>query len=301
MGARRIGNANQSCVHGAERHDDGTHIGQGGDQGDPFVGLLFPLTYHSAVRAAGRAAKAHDANARAYGDDVDLFFLPAGCADASNTFVVACARIGLTANLSKEKVWLCRSVNIIDRAGQTQSLFSQQMSPHQALKLLRTAQRSRRSTPRCILSTIGSTCRRRRDGGRINKVICFGLIQNNLLHTLNSHWLRGLVPCILSKEQTQKSPRTPLEYTQNTPEHSQSIAKHPRTSQNIEEHTQNTKNTLEHSQNTTHLREYARTHSEHIQNNAKHHQNIEEHTRSSQEDPRSCEHLQKISGTHQKI
>ena len=92
---------------------------RGGDQGDPIVGLIFPLTYHRVIHATESAAKNHDSRARAYSyqDDVDLVTNPNGCCDASTAFVAACHGIGLRANHAKEKVSSGREALLARRFG----------------------------------------------------------------------------------------------------------------------------------------------------------------------------------------
>ena len=77
---------------------------RGGDQGDPFVGLVFPLTYHSVIQKTEAAARTSDPKANAYGyqDDLDLVLLPEAMELASSAYQSACAVVGLRSNAAKE-------------------------------------------------------------------------------------------------------------------------------------------------------------------------------------------------------
>ena len=79
---------------------------RGGDQGDPFVGWIFPLTYHGVVAKTQAAAMTVDPGARAYAyqDDLDMVLAPGAKAVAPAAYQAACADVGLRSNCAKETI-----------------------------------------------------------------------------------------------------------------------------------------------------------------------------------------------------
>ena len=78
----------------------------GGDQGDPIVGILFPLLYARPVVAALSATSADGAGARAYSyqDDLDMIHDPKDTIAISTAFEQECAKLKLRSNRAKESL-----------------------------------------------------------------------------------------------------------------------------------------------------------------------------------------------------
>jgi hypothetical protein len=79
---------------------------RGGDQGDPMVGLIYPILYHSVIIRTEQAARISDPAARAYGyqDDLDIVTMPSACDSTSACFGLECAKVGLRSNVAKETI-----------------------------------------------------------------------------------------------------------------------------------------------------------------------------------------------------
>jgi hypothetical protein len=86
---------------------------RGGDQGDPMVGLIYPLVYHRVIMRTEAAARVADGEARAYGfqDDLDIVCLPGACDNASAVFGQECKKVGLRSNTAKETIAPGRAVD----------------------------------------------------------------------------------------------------------------------------------------------------------------------------------------------
>ena len=66
---------------------------RGGDQGDPLITAVFPLTFRAVVEVTEQAARVVDpeATAYAYQDDLDLVATPEARAAARTAYVAGCA------------------------------------------------------------------------------------------------------------------------------------------------------------------------------------------------------------------